>query len=511
MKAYYLGLDNGGTTTKAAVYSEHGEEICTFSESTKVGVPRPDFAERDMDEMWESNCRVIKGVLKESEIDPKSIRAVAVCGHGKGLYLWGKDGRPVRPGILSTDNRAYAYPEKWRKSGAEAAAFRYTCQHILASQPTSLLAWLADNEPWTIERTKYIFACKDYIRFRLSGEACAELTDYSGDGFVNLYTGDYDGRILRELGLSGVSGCLPPLVLSTERCGYVSRQAAIDTGLAEGTPIAGGMFDIDACAIAAGVTDTEHACMVAGTWSINELLLSEPVADGRVLMNSMYCLPGYYLVEESSPTSAGNLAWYIKEMLKDLQDFFRKSGGNIYDEINSMVGSVPVEDFCPVFLPFIMASNVHPNARAGFVGVSAFHTRAHMTRSVYEGIAFSHRYHFDKLRKCIESEPKSIRLAGGASRSPVWVQMFADVMRLPVETVSAKETGALGAAMAAAVAAGDFADMYEAVDGMSRLGQPVTPDLTRSDLYDEKYELYIETINALDSVWDDMQKYVEEH
>ena len=140
MKAYYLGLDNGGTTTKAAVYGEHGEEICTFSESTKVGVPRPDFAERDMDEMWESNCRVIKGVLKESGIDPKSIRAVAVCGHGKGLYLWGKDGRPVRPGILSTDNRAYAYPEKWRKSGAEAAAFRYTCQHILASQPTSLLA-----------------------------------------------------------------------------------------------------------------------------------------------------------------------------------------------------------------------------------------------------------------------------------------------------------------------------------------------------------------------------------
>ena len=290
-------------------------------------------------------------MLKESGIDPKSIRAVAVCGHGKGLYLWGKDGRPVRPGILSTDNRAYAYPEKWRKSGAEAAAFRYTCQHILASQPTSLLAWLADNEPWTIERTKYIFACKDYIRFRLSGEACAELTDYSGDGFVNLYTGDYDGRILRELGLSGVSGCLPPLVLSTERCGYVSRQAAIDTGLAEGTPIAGGMFDIDACAIAAGVTDTEHACMVAGTWSINELLLSEPVVDGRVLMNSMYCLPGYYLVEESSPTSAGNLAWYIKEMLKDLQDFFRKSGGNIYDEDfkEVLVRWFEFGAFCPVF------------------------------------------------------------------------------------------------------------------------------------------------------------------
>ncbi len=509
MTRYYLGLDNGGTTTKAAIYDECGAEIGVCSVATEVNVPRPDFAERDMEEMWRANCRVIRGVIEKTGVRPEDIRAAAVCGHGKGLYLWGRDGRPARPGILSTDNRAYAYPEAWRKSGVEARLFDITCQHILPYQPTALLAWLRDNEPETVERTKYVFACKDYVRFRLTGEARAELTDYSGDGLVNLRTGAYDTRISAALGLSGIDALLPPLARSTEICGRVTRRAAEETGLVEGTAVAGGMFDIDACALAAGLADTEHVCMVAGTWSINELLLPEPVTDGRVLMNSMYCLPGYYLVEESSPTSAGNLAWYISELLPELERESAADGGSVYDSLNAMVASVGDGEFCPVFLPFLMASNVHPNARAAFVGLSAYHSRAHLTRSIYEGIAFSHRFHYEKLRRCIEREPESIRLAGGAARSRVWTQMFADVMQLPVETIKANETGALGAAIAAAAAVGDFAGINEAMSAMSAIGEPVEPNRASAGVFDRKYALYSGAIAALDPLWDDIQAFIE--
>ena len=90
---YFLGLDNGGTTTKAAIYDKEGKEICVSSVETKMIVPAPGFVERDMDEMWEANCTVTRNALEKSGIDPADIAGVGVCGHGKGLYLWGKDNR----------------------------------------------------------------------------------------------------------------------------------------------------------------------------------------------------------------------------------------------------------------------------------------------------------------------------------------------------------------------------------------------------------------------------------
>ena len=122
--------------------------------------------------------------------------------------------------------------------------------------------------------------------------------------------------------------------------------------------------------------------------------------------------------------------------------------------MNEWVAGIAPEEYVPVFMPFIMASNVHPNAKGSFIGISANHTRRHLTRSVYEGITFSHRYHLEKLLATRDDKPRRVHLAGGAAHSPVWVQMFADVMHLPVVTVHTDETGALGCAIAAAAATG---------------------------------------------------------
>lgn len=508
---YYLGLDNGGTATKAAVFDENGRELAAVGMDTAMLVPRPGFTERDMDEMWEANCLVIRKTLEKAGITGGDVACVAVCGHGKGLYLWGKEGRPVRNGIISTDNRAWRYPLKWRQDGTEEKVFARSCQHILSSQPVSLLAWLKEHEPESLKRTRWIFACKDYVRFRLTGEAFAERTDYSGCNLVNLHTGEYDPAILDMLGLSECMEKLPPLRGSADICGCVTAEAARRTGLKEGTLVAGGAFDIDACALAVGITDEEHLCMIAGTWSINEYISRKPVTDGSVMMNSFFCLPGYYLIEECSPTSAGNNEWFMKNILPELRVQCQRNGTNIYEEMNRQVGEIPAEEFCPVYLPFLMASNVHPNAGASFVGISNYHTRKHLLRSVYEGVAFSHRYHLEKLLKTRGKPPKTIRLAGGAARSPMWTQMFADVMKLPVESVEVNETGAFGCALIGAAACGAYPDMEKAAEAMCRISPPVRPDAARSAIYDEKYELYCKTIEALDGLWDSVQKYRDGH
>lgn len=491
---YYLGLDNGGTTTKAALFDEQGHQLVSAAEATPAVYPQPGFAELDMEQMWQANARVIQAVLKDSHVAPDDIRAVGVCGHGKGLYLWGWDQKPVRAGILSADCRALEYETSWRTEGTEKKVFDLTCQHIMACQPAPLFAWLRDHEAEALAKTRYVFSCKDYIRFRLTSEAFAERSDCSGNGLLNLYTREYDERILSLLGLAQWQNKLPPLVEATQICGCITETAARETGLAEGTPVCGGMFDIDACALSAALTDTEHICMVAGTWSINELILRQPVTDGSVRMNSLFCVPGFYLVEESSATSAGNLAWYLRHCVPKMED--------IYSVINAEAASVGADESVPIFLPFILGSNVNPRAKGSFVGVRAEHTRAHMIRSVYEGIAFCHRWHWEKLRSVMAGEAKSIRLVGGAARSALWVQIFADVMKQPVEVSEVEESGAHGCAIAAAVAVGDQPDLETAVQAMTHLREPVMPQRKNAAAYDRKYTLYKRVIEALDPVWE---------
>jgi len=505
---YYLGLDNGGTTTKAAIFDRNGKEIAVCSMSTHMLAPSPDYAERDMEEMWQANCKVIRGVLERSGINVKDIAGAGICGHGKGLYLWGKDSRPLRNGILSSDTRAYEYTNRWQSDGTEEAAFELTCQHLMPFQPVPLLAWIRDHEPDNYANIQWIFECKDYVRFRLTGKAMAEYSDYSGTSLLNLRTRNYDDRILDLFGLSGIRDALPPLCSAADICGYVTEDAASECGLRAGTPVIGGMFDIDSCALAVGVTDPECICMIAGTWSINEFLRREPVMDRSVRMNSLFALPEYYLIEESSPTSAGNNEWFVRQLLPELSESAAASGRSVYEEINEWVSSIPPEEFVPVFLPFILASNVHPNARGSFIGISSNHTRKHLARSIYEGIAFGHKYHIDKLLKARETPPRAIRMAGGAGKSQCWVQMFADILQMPVETVSVNETGALGCAIAVAAATGEYPDLRTAVENMCTVLPPVIPDPARREIYEKKYRLYLKTINCLDTLWDDMQDLI---
>ena len=328
---------------------------------------------------------------------------------------------------------------------------------------------------------------------------------------MDLHTKSFSKEILSLFGIESVWDALPPLCASLDIAGHITPETATLTGLLPGTPVIGGMFDIDACALAVNVTDETNICMIAGTWSINEYPRRAPITDGSVLMNSLFCLPGYYLIEESSPTSAGNNQWFIDQLLPELKAEAKAAGKSIYDILNDWVDSFAPGDFVPVFLPFLTASNVDPRARAAFVGLNASHSRREMARAVYEGITFSHRYHLDRLMRSRPDRSGTIRLAGGAARSKVWTQMFADVMNMPVETVSAEETGALGCCVAVAAALGDYKDAADAAAHMCRSVSRVLPRPDAAKVYEEKYALYLKTIECLNALWPDMQRFMEEH
>ncbi|NDL67681.1 FGGY-family carbohydrate kinase [Anaerotalea alkaliphila] len=500
MAKYLMGLDNGGTTTKAVIFDLEGNTIAISNKQTELLALGGGRTERDMEQLWEVNCEVIREAVASAGIDAEEILGLSLSGHGKGLYLWGKDNRPAYNGIVSTDTRAYRYPEKWEADGTADRIFAKTCQRILPSQPVSLVRWLMDNEPQVIEKTQWIFGVKDYIRFRLTGQAAAEMTDFSGSNLVNIKEAAYDRELLDAFGLGDIYGKLPPLKYSTEITGHITEESSGKTGLKAGTPVAAGMFDIDASAIAMDITDQDKLCVIAGTWSINEYISKEPVLNKTVMMNSLYCLPGYYLVEECSPTSAANNEWFIGRFMEKEKEQARKEGASIYEAMNRMVEGVSPEEQDILFLPYIFGSNYNPLAKACFIGMESHHSKAQIARAVYEGIVFCHKVHIEKLLK---NNPnlRTVRLAGGAANSAVWVQIFADVLDLPIETIDTKELGALGAAMAAGVAAGVYEDLQDAAKKIVKIKDRVEPIQKNVETYRRKYRLYREAEEALDGLW----------
>lgn len=483
---YLMGIDNGGTVIKAALFDYYGNQIDVCSVKTPLNTPEQGYAERELTRIKEVNFSVIKHLTDKYGND---IAAIGLSGHGKGLYMLGKEKQEIYAGIGSTDNRAIAYEQLWKRDGTADKIYKKTAQKVMAAQPVCLLRWFKDNKKDIYNSIGYVMSVKDYIRYCLTGEINVEYTDISGTNLLNLYTNEYDTEILEYFGIEEMKNCLPEIKNSSDICGYITKECAMLTGLAEGTPVVAGMFDIDACAIAAGCNTSGDMCIIGGTWSINEFVSEKIVDDKTVSMNSVFCNPQYYLAEESSATSAGNLEWFRKYFKDDE-----------YASIDKKVSEISASDCNVYYMPFLCASNENPLARGVMVGMTEYHTDAHIMRAVFEGVAFSHLTHINSLLKA--SKPTRIRLTGGVVNSAVWPQMFSDATGLEIEIVSNTEMGAKGAAMAAGVGAGIYKDYNDAANRCVRISEKLKPNIENHRIYSEKYKKYRMIVDALDKVWD---------
>lgn len=493
MKGYLLGIDNGGTVTKAALFDTEGHEIAVAYRKVEIIQLFPGWNERDARKMWEDTCEVIREVLTVSGISPEQVIGVACTGHGNGLYMVDRNGIPVRNAINSTDTRAQKYVEGWRKSGIDKLVLPHTAQSLWPGQPNAILAWLKDNEPESLKKAKWILMAKDFIRMKLTGDFFAEITDMSGTSLMSVSKGNYDNHILELFGLEDKEDMLPSLIGSSELAGNITQKAAVQTGLKAGTPLAGGMFDIDACALASGIMNENQMSVILGTWGNNQYVAKKPLIDKDLFMSSIYAIPGWYLMLEGSPTSAGNLDWFINTFLHHKK---KQLGNRFFEWLNQQVSSVPPESSDIIFLPFLYGNNTGKDLPAIFYGLKETHNRTHLIRAIYEGIVFSHKMHINRLLN-FRNAPQVIRCSGGASQSAVWMQMLADAIGIPVEVPKVVQLGALGAAMAAAVCAGIYKDFNEGIQNMVRMEQIYEPNHINHEIYMKKFNDYKNIISRL--------------
>lgn len=500
-KRYYVGLDNGGSVSKAAIFDDTGKEIAISQTQVEPIMPKAGFVERDAKELYHVNIKCIRDVIEKSGIDVGDIAALAVTGFGNGLFLVGEDGEPVYNAVISTDSRAAGYVKSWYANGTFDNILPKTNQLIWAGQIGPLLAWFKDNMPDVIKKTRYVFTCTDFIRFKLTGEAYGEMSNMSAASIMNIKEKKYDEDVFDALGIRACRKLLPELKNSDEICGRITKEASRLTGIPYGTPVAGGIVDFAACPIATGVTNEDLISAVVGTWSINSYIAKEPIVDRNLFMNNLYPIEGYYQLWEGSMTSASNLEWFVQKFMHEEKMQMAKVGRKVYQACDDMVAKIAPQD-CPIiFLPFLFGTNVNPDAKACFLGINYMHDKPHILRAIFEGVVFSTMYHVEKLFKFKKSPTKSVRISGGAANSKLWVQMFADTLNLPVEVSQAKELGAMGAAMSAAVSTGEFRTFAEAAQKFVNISYICYPENSAIDIYNKKYIFYKRVIEQMNDLW----------
>ena len=487
---YLLGLDAGNTVIKAVLFDLEGRQIALRELQGESSVPAPGHVERDLGELWNIASCVIGGCVADAGVAPEQIAAIGCAGHGNGLYLLDADQRPL-VGIQSLDTRAASLAsELVARCGDELHAL--CLQKPWPSQTAALLAWIKRERPELYRAANTVLLCKDLITHKLTGERVSEFSDMSAGGLLLMPECTYDETLLALYGLEDAREKLPRLIKPSEIAGRVAADAGC--GLAEGTPVVGGYIDVVASALGSGVARPGEASIILGTWNINQVLSEEPLVNPDMFMVVGFGA-GRYMNVEASPTSAANLEWYVRELFQ---------GRNRHDDpfkyVDASVAEVAPRLDDPFFHPFLYGSEQGAEFRAGFYGLAGWHREGHLLRALFEGVVFEHRRHVEVLKAAGIAIDRAV-LSGGGCRSPIWPQMMADALGIPIMVAECEETGALGAAIGAGVGTGLFADYEAAIATMTRVRRVSRPAATMREHYDHRYQTYLALVDTMRGFW----------
>ncbi|MAB08429.1 MAG: carbohydrate kinase [Rhodobacteraceae bacterium] len=492
MTDYLIGVDAGNTMVKAALFDLEGRTLAVAARQSATLQPAPGFVERSPDELWKAAAGAIRDCIAQAGIDAARVRAVGAAGHGNGLYLLDREGRGLL-GIQSMDSRAGLLAERLALRHGDEIHRRAQSRPWAAMTPV-LLAWLAQEQPELLDRAGKVLLCKDVIVHGLTGHAGSEVSDLSGCGLLEMPALAYDDGLLDLYGIRDLRPLLPEAAQSDDVVGHVTAEAAALSGLTEGTPVVAGLFDVLASTLGAGTTKVGEASIVAGSWSINQVFADKLPEEPRAILASVLGRD-VWVSCEASPTSAANLEWFVKNHLADEA---AATGEEPFTLCNRLAATSDPEGDLPFFHPYLYAGPV-PGARGGFNGIGSWHSRADMVRALYEGVAFGHRAHFGIL----DPDRRFTRatLSGGAAKSPLWAQIFADTLQMRLRPSDCEETGARGAAMAAALGAGLFPDYDAAAAAMAAHTTELEPDPDAGAILDRRYARWCAYRDALGAVW----------
>ena len=476
----FLGIDTSTTATKALLADAGGRVLAVGSTPHTVQTPHPLWSEQDPAEWWAATQQSIQQALAEAGATGADVAAVGLTGQMHGLVLLDADGETVRPAMLWNDGRAQAECDQIRQRlGGLAALVAETGNDAFAGFSAPKLLWVREHEPQIYARVAQVLLPKDYLRYRLTGAYGADRAGAGGTLFLDLASRDWSDTVLDALDVP--RDWLPPTHEGPEVTGEISAEAAQATGLRAGTPVVGGGGDQAATAVGVGAVRPDVWALSLGTSGVVFAPTDAPHTAPQGRAHAFpHAVPGLWHLMGVMLSAAGSLRWY--------RDTFAPKTD--YDALLAEATGVPSGADGLTFLPYLSGErtpHANPLAQGGFVGFTLRHARGHATRAVLEGVAFGLRDNLELLRQSGVAAPSDVRVAGGGAVSPLWRQILADALGVPLSPVQTPEAAAFGAALLAGVGAGAWGSVEEATGATVVVGEPTEPSAERSDAAYERF------------------------
>ena len=485
----YLGIDTSTTATKALLVDASGEVLGVGKAEYDYATPKPGWSEQDPDLWWDGTIEAIREAVAISGVDSSTIAAVGVTGQMHGLVALDASDRPIRPSILWNDQRTAAQCDEIRRRVGRDRLIAITGNDALTGFTAPKILWMRDEEPENYARISTVLLPKDYVRLRLTGERAVDRAGASGTLLFNLEQRDWSDEVIELLDLP--RDWFPQTFEGTDVTGYLTDEAASLTGLRPGTPVVGGAGDQAANGVGTGAVEPGTVAVSLGTSGVVFAATDRPVVDPDARLHSFcHAVPGLWHQMGVMLSAAGSLRWFRDTIAPDVS----------FADLSLEAGGVAPGSDGLVFLPYLTGERTphpDPEARGAFVGLTVRHSRAHLARAVMEGVAFGLRDSLEIIRE--QSTVREIRVAGGGAASPVWLQILADVFGGEVRTIEVPESAAFGAALLAAVAAGAYPTIGDAVAATIRTGEQYQPGSSAAR-YEEMYGIFRSLYPALRDV-----------
>jgi xylulokinase len=506
MTDYVIGVDIGTQSTKALLTDAHGRIVAQQSKAYRPDTPRPLWAEQWPSVWLDAVVETIAGCATkaahtEPGFSPDRVRAICIGG------LYGGSGIPVdekmealHPCLIWMDRRATAEVDWVRRHLDLERLYAITGNGVDSYYGFTKMLWLRNRAPEVFRRTRYFLPPNAFVIHALTGEVAVDRSSAGNIGGVyDLRAGRWSEAMLDALGIP--ASTMPPrLVASSDVVGGLTADAAKRLGLRAGTPVVAGGVDAAIATLAAGVTRPgQHVAMIGSSMCWGYIAHDVDARNGLVSMPHVFGGPADIYVFGGAISAGACVTWFRDQFCRDVAHEAARCGVDMHELLDAEAREVPAGSEGLAFLPYLMGERSpiwDAKASGAFVGLTLYHRREHVYRSVLEGVSYALRDNMEAGAKAAARLDEKLIVVGGATHSDLWMQIIADVTARPVQTIEQDVEAPMGAALLAAYGVG-LIDENEVRRGWVTLvprAAPVNDAVTR---YDAMFGVYKSLYPAL--------------
>jgi sugar (pentulose or hexulose) kinase len=494
-----VGLDCSTTSTKAIVFDKDGRVLAKASEAIPLFSPQPSYYEQDPGDWWRSARRALKKVTRQ--VDPRRITALAVSNQRETFVPLDRNGKQLRPAIVWLDERCKAEVELFSQRIGKDRIHRITGKPPDYAPVVYRLAWMKKKEPGLFHKAGMICDVHGYLVWKLTGSFRTSWASADPLGLFDLRRKRWSPTILEALRLE--EDQLPEAYRPGTVLGRVSQEASRSTGLSTDTLIGAGGGDGQAAGLGSNVLTSQRAYLNLGTAVVAGVYGIE-YKTSKAFRTICSCSDSGYYYECSLRAGTFAIDWFIRKLLK----IDPSQQPDIHMQLESEAERIPIGSGGLFHLPYLCGA-MNPywdiNARGAFIGLSSSHERGHLYRAILEGIAFEQLLAIEAVERATDSRVKDFVAIGGGASNSLWCQILADVTGRTICIPKNTEASALGAAIAAAVAADWYETFKQAAREMTGIKKEIKPDRQNHKRYEQLSTYYKRMYPALKEVGIDPQ------